>query len=398
MRKYILLILTGALVWLIAARSVLPDPAAPAFAPAQADEYNILSLTLPAETETAGSGMIGEITAYYLSRQPTAKNALTGVLRGKNLVLICADDWSPVPADRTANPALSRLARESARLTQVWRPDWYQQEEGQLFALLSGLMPTRIRDRSAMTYIGEQNTFLPFALPRALSREGYACRAVAVAPSCAAGMTALGFSETAPADGRSASTIAEELLIALDETQTPGFFFAQWPGDGEEALSLLLEGIDGTAHRTDTALCLLTADADSERAQLYIWGAGLSGASSDLPCSELDLTPTLLNLFGVPFDSRLLAGRDVFAPPGAPGTASSLTPLVTLYGSAFSDWVTDIGRYDAAADELTASASLSSPRQEEYVRTTSLLCYHRYVFSRRVIESDYFRLLLFGRE
>lgn len=34
----------------------------------------------------------------------------------------------------------------------------------------------------------------------------------------------------------------------------------------------------------------------------------------DTYCSTADILPTLLNLFGLPYDSRLLAGKDVLSP------------------------------------------------------------------------------------
>ncbi len=51
------------------------------------------------------------------------------------------------------------------------------------------------------------------------------------------------------------------------------------------------------------------------------------------PCSSLDVLPTLLNLFGLPYDSRLLPGRDVF----------SDTPALVFNTTA--DWKTSLGIY-----------------------------------------------------
>jgi hypothetical protein len=345
--------------------------------------YNILSLAPPSVKETAGSGMIAELNAYFLSREPTAKSAWTGVLRGKNLVLVCADEWAPDPDDRRDEPALYRLARESAAIPQVWRPDWYQGEDGLLFAALSGLAPTRVGDGSSLRWIGENDVDLPFALPRRFAREGYTCFALVPDSANAAPLAALGFADVRA--GGTAAHMAEAVVEALDG-DAPVFAFCRWPGRGGEALSLLMASL-GDGHRADTALCLLTADADPERAQLYLWGTGLSGAAADVPCSELDLPPTLLNLFGLAFDSRFLSGRDIFAPAGGE------TPLVTLGGSAFSAWVTDAGRYDPAADMFTGS----DPGRD-YLRAVCTLNYQRYVFARRAVESNYFRLAFAGWE
>ena len=378
-RTTIFIFLIGMLASLVAARAVLPEAAVPALA--ESYGYNILAVAPPSVKETAGSGMIAEMNVYFLSRTPTAKSVWTGALRGKNLVLVCADEWAPDPDDRRESRALYRLARESAAIPQVYRPDWYQGEDGLLFAVLSGLAPTRVGDKSSLRWAGENDVDLPFALPRRFSGEGYACLALIPDGANEAALTTLGFADVRA--GGSAEDMAEDVLDAL-EGEAPVFAFCRWPGSGGTALALLMASL-GEEHRSDTALCLLTADADPERAQLYLWGAGLSGAAADIPCSELDLPPTLLNLFGIAFDSRFLSGRDIFAPAGG------AEPLVSLGGSAFSAWVTDAGRYDPAADTFTGNDP-----GPDYLRAVCTLNYQRYIFARRAVESNYFRLAFSG--
>lgn len=383
-RTVFFLVLIVVLCALIIGRANLPEPAVPAMAEGGSAEYNMLDLTLPAVTGTAGSGMVEEMNAYYLSREPTEKNAWSGVLRGRHLLLVCADDWAPDPDDRGSNPALYRLARESAALGPVYRPDWFQGDDGRLFALLSGLEPTRVNDGTALAHAADQGIYLPFSLPRSFSREGWGTLALYPDGSRNAALAALGFAEAR--EEPDAAACARAALAALADAQGPTLVFCRWAGDGEAALSLLMDALAGE-RREDTALCLFTGDADPERAQLYLWGAGLSGAASDAPCSELDAAPTLLNLFGLGFDSRFLSGRDVFAPNG--------TPLVSLYGSAFSAWVTDAGRYDPVTDLWTAAGGEADGN---YIRAVSAMNYERYIFARRVMEMDYFRLIFAGRE
>ena len=396
-RTIVFIILFAVLTALVIARAQLPEPSIPVMAESSASGYNIRDLVLPTVTETAGSAIIAEMNGYFLAREPTAKNAFTGVLRGKNLLLICADEWAPDPTDRSASPTLYRLAQESAQVTEVWRPDWYQGMEGRLFALLSGLVPTRVGDQSSLVYTGAQNIYLPFSLPRGLAREGYDCRAFLPDGTYAPALKALGFG-TVLTGTVDASGLTEEALDAFASADKPIFAFCQWNGAGEEALALLWNAL-GTERRTDTALCLLSADADGQRAQLYLWGAGLSGAASALPCSELDLTPTLLNLVGADFDSRFLSGRDIFAAAPSSVTAEDTTPLVSLCGSAFSPWVTEAGRYDTAARLFTPDDGADPlPDEDAYIRSVCTLQYQRYIFSRRVMETNYFHLVFGGRE
>ena len=95
MRKIFLCVLTGVLAALVAARALLPEAAGAAAAEDGAVYgYNICNISLPITAETAGSALIAEMNSYYLFQTPTAKNEWTGVFRGKNLVVICADSWN----------------------------------------------------------------------------------------------------------------------------------------------------------------------------------------------------------------------------------------------------------------------------------------------------------------
>ena len=57
--------------------------------------------------------------------------------------------------------------------------------------------------------------------------------------------------------------------------------------------------------------------------------------------SSIDVLPTVYNLFGVPYDSRLLMGRDIFA---------EVDGLV-IYSDR--SWITDKGKYDAISETFT---------------------------------------------
>ena len=395
MRRLIFYTLAAILAALIIARSLLPEPAEQAMATVPAGYgYNLLDADLTTVQQTAGSAMVGEMNRYYMFRVPTAKSALTGVLRGKNLILICADEWAPDPSDKRECPALHRLWREGAKLTRVYRPDWYQGSDGQEFALLTGLIPTSVNDETALAWIGEQSIFLPFTLARCLGDSGYRTLAYLPDPERGDAYAALGFGEIFSHDGGALAMTSGALSVCAADSE-PFFVFLRWEGGGSEALTLLYDTLKDRELLDGTALCLLTAGAEEQRAQLFLWGGGLEDAGSAAPCSELDVTPPLLNLFGADYDSRFLSGLDVFAGGGTPGTASSLTPLVTLYGSAFSDWITDAGRYSAAESAFWPAVSGFETVDEvtDYVRGVCALQYDRYVFSRRIMENNYFQLV-----
>jgi len=85
---------------------------------------------------------------------------------------------------------------------------------------------------------------------------------------------------------------------------------------------------------------------------LIIWNSAFSEDNTvqvDTLCCQMDVLPTLLNLFGVQYDSRLLMGRDIFA-------EGSRT--VVFRDRSF---ITDSGRYIASTDTFTpADGAFSS--------------------------------------
>ncbi len=389
MRKILFLLLAAALVWLIVARGALPEPAAEAMAGApgwDGDTYNVLDWDLSSRPETAGRTYFAEMDRYFLSRTPTAKHSRTGLLAGENLLLVLAEDWRPGDVGAGQTPVLYKLWSEGIRFADYYAPDWYQGQEGRLFALLTGLTPTTVENRTSLALLGEQDVLLPFALARGLGACGYTCRACPGADGQDGVYAALGFSSVrtsgAPGDGLAELAESEPFFVCavLDEE------------DGEAALEAMWQALEEAGLTERTAVCVVTGSGQSLRGGLFLWGPGLEPDAVAAPCSDLDVTPTLLDLFGAAYDSRFLSGRDVLAD----GTAGGPVPLVSLYGSAYSDWVTDAGRYTAADDRfLPADGRFGGTQQQDrYVSENRQAVYDRYVFSRRILESNYFRLVM----
>ena len=168
----------------------------------------------------------------------------------------------------------------------------------------------------------------------------------------------------------------------------------------DRALELLLQRLEeaGVAENTVIALSAdhypygLTVDQQSElagheldeRFELYrnaciIYKKGMEPETVERPCSSLDLLPTLSNLFGLEFDSRLYMGQDVF---------SDASPLII-----FSDhsWLTDRGSYYMPTGEYT-SFDGTEPSAEEIERINGVVS-NKFTVSAWVLDSDYWRTL-----
>ena len=98
------------------------------------------------------------------------------------------------------------------------------------------------------------------------------------------------------------------------------------------------------------------------------------------PTSSLDILPTLCNLFGVDFDSRLMPGRDVF---------SDTEPLV--FNLSF-DWKTELGTYSRADGFTPVSPDTQVP--EDYVDRINAIVKNKINYCKSVINSNFFGVLL----
>lgn len=93
--------------------------------------------------------------------------------------------------------------------------------------------------------------------------------------------------------------------------------------------------------------------------------------------SSLDVLPTVLNLFGAEFDSRLLIGRDIL---------SDTEPLVIFSDRSF---ITDKGKYNAVTGEFIANEGTTV--EEGYVDKINTIIYKKYQMSRLILENDYYK-------
>ena len=99
------------------------------------------------------------------------------------------------------------------------------------------------------------------------------------------------------------------------------------------------------------------------------------------PTYSLDILPTLLNLFGLPFDSRLLVGRDVF---------SEQEPII-IWGDY--SWLTDKALFNSLEGVVHARPGHEAEVTQDYIRRISGYVSNSFAFSRNVLDSDYYRIL-----
>ena len=111
---------------------------------------------------------------------------------------------------------------------------------------------------------------------------------------------------------------------------------------------------------------------------LIIWNNKLKSIEIDKVCMSIDVLPTVYNLFGVDYDSRLMIGNDIF---------SSKEGIAIFKNRS---WISDSGTYYANTNKFESTKEVS----EDYVSDMNKIINNRLNVSRLIIKNDYYRYLL----
>lgn len=113
------------------------------------------------------------------------------------------------------------------------------------------------------------------------------------------------------------------------------------------------------------------------------------------PCSAIDIVPTLLNLFGIEYDSRLFSGRDILASNYEADKATTCMPLAILPTTYGTSWHTAAGLYEARTNTFTPNEGITV--DEDYVAAVDAMVKAKMSAAALVIQSDFFAAA-FGEE
>lgn len=169
----------------------------------------------------------------------------------------------------------------------------------------------------------------------------------------------------------------------------------------DRALEALIDGLEEQGILEDTVIALvgdhypytLTIDEVNElsdyerdeivevnRSNFILWNSEIETVEVDKVGSQIDVLPTLLNLFGVEYDSRLIVGKDILS--DAPGLA--------IFSNR--SWVSDYGTYKNGKFTLKEGATLENTT--EYVTSMNNLVSNRFTLSANIIKYNMYEYLL----
>lgn len=167
------------------------------------------------------------------------------------------------------------------------------------------------------------------------------------------------------------------------------------------ALQYLIEELDAAGKLEHTVICLsadhypygmeienleelagmpLENTLDIYRSNLILWNSEMETVAIEKPACSMDVLPTLLNLFGFSYDSRLYAGRDIL---------SDSAPLVIFSDRSF---ITDRVRYNKTAG-VTEWQNNAVPN-EEYLDVIRKQVRGLYSYTAGILNNDFYRYVL----
>lgn len=183
----------------------------------------------------------------------------------------------------------------------------------------------------------------------------------------------------------------------------------------DKALEYLLQQLEAAGQLEKTVICLsadhypyamkqeqyeelagrsLTEGMDLYRNSLILWNAGMEEEPVYVTkaCGSMDILPTLLNLFGFSYDSRMYAGRDIF---------SEGEGLVIFNDRSF---VSDSVIYNRKAKQTTwlkdeeGNDIIPEDQKETYFAGMKQEVKNRYQFSAYILQENYYQDVEAARE
>lgn len=164
----------------------------------------------------------------------------------------------------------------------------------------------------------------------------------------------------------------------------------------DKALELLISKLD-EAGKLDNTVIVLTADhfpynldiddinslsdykrdvlIEANSNNLIIYNSKMKRVNIEKTAMSIDVLPTVLNLFGMEYDSRIIMGRDIL----------SSTMGIAIFKD--KSWITDMGTYYASSGKFVSDMDVS----DDYVDNVNNIVNNRVAISRMIVDSDFYR-------
>ena len=422
--------------------------------------YNMLDIDFESIIANSSSDKVKEVSQYLSTLTPSKTNEMTGMFKGKNLILITAEAFSLELVSEELTPTLYRMMTQGIHFTDYYQPAWGGSTSSGEFSVMTGIEPAR-GVKSITDTIGKN---MDVTIGNQLRKLGYFSRAyhnnsytyydrdkthenlgydkfIGMGNGMEEGVKKVWPASDKEMIDFTVPQYIDHQPFSMYYITVSGHGLYSWMGNTmssrhksevqdlpysdtvkayyacnlevELAMKSLLEQLEAAGIADDT-LVVLTADhypycleksdawnntqdylaeyfgyaADDcfkrDHNCLIMWSGCLEGKNLviDTPTYSLDIVPTLCNLFGVEYDSRLYVGRDVF---------SDQEPLVFWPNHS---WKTDKGQWDASKStgkEFTPAEGVEVT--DEYLNRIRRSVSNKLNYSYAILGMDYFKLI-----
>lgn len=421
----------------------------PAQEPAEV-KYNVMNIDFDALNAMTEDKKLLAINDYCSKVTGTNQNEYTGMLKDYNLIVMCAESFSPAAIDKDLTPNLYKLTQQGIIFNNYYNTFPNTTTDGE-YALMQGLFPDAGRSKAVSSLYASRNSYLPFTLGNVFqSQRGVESFGYHNYRGSYYGRSEshpnMGYTMKFAGDGMTFTTNWPASDLEMMEQSVDDYigkepfhaYYMTFSGhykydigtnemakrnwdqvkdlpyssnaikaylscniEFDKAIGYLMERLEqaGVADRTAIIIAgdhfpyglkdseyaeLIGHDIDGFskfKSTLIFWVGGLEkNIVVDEYCCNVDVLPTILNLWGFEYDSRLLAGTDVF---------SDGTHAAVLVDKSF---LTDKVWFNASTGEIRYQVP-ESEIPEGYVENMNQLIATRFSISADILNTAYYNFV-----
>ncbi len=406
--------------------------------------FNVMNIDFDRLISGETDPEIQSMHRYFKKVEPTRKNEYTGMYKGKNLILITAEGFSPYAVKKELTPTLYKMQQEGFSFTDFYTPIWGVSTSDGEYVACNSLVP---KSGVWSFYVSGRN-YMPFCLGNQLRKLEYGTKAyhdhtytyyrrdvshpnmgydfkavghgldvkntwpesdvemmekttgeyLGAAPFHTYYMTVSGHLQYTFA-GNAMASKNKALVKALPYSEHVKAYLA-CQIELDRAVAELISRLEKAGVAEDTLIAIspdhypygltlqeigeLAGHKVEENFELYrgifiLWSKGMTPVQIDKPCSSMDILPTLSNLMGIEYDSRLLMGRDIM---------SDALPLVIFSNWS---WLTDKARYNSKLRKLIpADGETEATVTKEYKSAIAKQVNNKFTYSTKILDNNYY--------
>lgn len=171
----------------------------------------------------------------------------------------------------------------------------------------------------------------------------------------------------------------------------------------DQALALLIEKLTAAGKLDDTVIALVgdhypyamdlatinelssyerDAIIEINRSNFILWNSKTPKTQITKVGCQVDVLPTLLNLYGIKYDSRLIIGKDIL----------SDEPGLAIFNN--QSWVSDYGKYNSLTGTFTPNKDVVIP--DNYVTDMNSVVASKITMGKLILEKNYYQRVMGG--